>query len=316
MANTDFKIDDYLAKNPSNQYDFTFPAGWRPLNEATQPALNIERESLPYVNLSYYIDYGLREKIITLQGRDIADSDRYELSAAIADPRIKKLYLGDDWFYYVRGIEPRSSRDAEFPLTYNYTASFLAVDPCMYYDGTTSGDYPAGTAGFGYEEVSSGSVDIDLTDANTNNNSGSWYVEPIIWVDDESGDEGYVEDERGCRLTFTPPDATVWIILPYMNPYTDQFFPDYPIAYNYQTDDLTDYSSVYAQDIPFRGTSPDFKKSSGEYSSSITLSDTNSSHVEKYNNRYPRAEWDTVTSFTVSGWADANVKIQWRYRRL
>ena len=318
MANTSYKIVDYLATNPANQYDFTFPSGWEPLNEQQSPIVNLERDAYPFVNLTYFTHYGVSEKIITLQGRDIADNDRYKLSAAIANPRVKKLYLGEDWYYYVIGLEPRSIRDESLPLTYNYTASFLCVDPCMYYDGTGSGDYPDGTAGFGYEENSGSNFWIDLRTSNYSN-AGSWFVEPIIWISGEN-DEGTITDPDGRVLTWTPPSTDTWVILPYFNSYPNGFYPDYPIAFKWRGGDsaLEDYDEFFALDETIYSSSPSlYKGTSGtEYSMSMSLSMSSSSHP-KYPNKYPRIEFGDYGNLVVGGnWSATNIKVQWRYRRI
>jgi len=311
VANTNFKIVDFMATNPASQYDFTFPADWAPTNEQQTPAIKLaDRDAYPFINLTYFSHYGVSEKIITLQGSDLEDNDRYELSAAISNPRVKKLYLGADWYYYVIGLEPRSMRDDSRPGIYNYTAAFICVDPCMYYDGVGSGDYPAGTVGFGYVDCTS-STTIDLTLA-TYPDSGSWFVEPIIWIENEGSNTLGLEDELGRKLEFDVPDNDVWIILPYYNQYANKFFPDHPIAFKYSTADLSDFDEFFAPDFTIYSASKEFKKTSGNYGNP-TKSDTDSIG---YDSNYPKAEWNTATTFTLSGVTAGNIRMQYRFRRM
>ena len=306
MANTDFKIDDYLAQFPTDQYDFTFPANWRPTNEQQTAGMKIDRDAYPYMNLNYFADYGLSDRPITLQGKDLSNSDRFDLRCAIENPRIKKLFLGDDYYYYVRGLEARLIRDVNDPLLYLYTASFIAVDHYMYDNSAI-------------DSVQINGDDDLLIDSAGENLGGSVYVEPIFWVDNLNGTALTFTDDRGCSLTFTPASANVWIVLPYYNYHTAGFLPDHPIAFEYQkdvtggSDDIGDYSTVWALDRPLEVAAPDFLKTSGNYVIP-TLAD--SKGIYGNTSLYPRAEPGRKTTIAVTGEGGSTaVYAQWRLRQ-
>lgn len=308
MANTSFKLVDYGAAQLANQYDFTFPTGWEPLNEAQTATVNLEKDKIPYRHLSWLTDYGVAERIITMQGRDITYANRYALAASMLNHRIKKLYLGEDWYYYVRGITPNSLRDVNLPTLHSYTASFLALDPRMYYDGAANGDYPAGTSGFGYLSVSGGNLTLDLTA------KGSWCVEPTFWISGESGNTIKFRDERAMELQFTPPDGGLWIVMPYRNNYVNGFHPNFPIAYKAQSWALANYDSSYAPDAQNEATSPQFIETTGNISTGITPNDVNS---KGWVETYPQFTWGKSSAISVSGAGDvAHVKAQYRYVRM
>ncbi len=307
MANTDFKIDDYLSQYPVNQYDFTFPAAWAPTNEQDTANMKIDRNSYPYINLNWFADYGLGDRPITLQGKDISDSDRFDLRCSIENPRIKKLFLGDDYYYYVRGLEARLMRDVNDPLLYSYTASFIAVDHYMYdNDALDSCQIDA-----------SDDLLIDTAGAIL---GGSTYVEPIFWVDALNAQALTFTDERGCSLTFTPASDNVWIVMPWYNYHVSSFHPIHPVAFEYQKDVadpgsnyISDYSSVWAMDRPLEVAAPHFLKTTGNYIIP-DLGDTKG--IYGNTSRYPRAEAGKKTDIAVTGeGGETGVYAQWRLRR-
>jgi len=305
-ANTSFKLVDHLATYKASQYDFTFPSGFYPTYESQLPKITLpEMGNYPYENLSWYIDEGVTEKTINISGQDLDDSDRYVLQSSIANPRIKKLYLGDDWFYYVKGVSPLSSRDANLPTLHTYTASFLANDPCMYFDGTTASDYPAGTKGFGYGicgASTAGECTLNLTA------KGSWFVEPTFWVTGETGNALTFTDERGVALTFTPSDDGLFIVLPYYRWNFINSNADYPAIVNPGSWAIADYDDHYAMDSSQELTSPELIKTT------IAYTETNTKSLM---NDYPQFTWNKSSNITVSGQdTDSNIRFQYRYRRM
>lgn len=306
MANTDFKIVDHLGIYPASQYDFTFPSGWAPVNENQTAMMKLDRDQYPFVSLSQIVDYGIGEKPIVLQGEDLDDGDQYTLLNAISNPRIKKLYLGEDWFYYVRGIEPRLIRDASLPTLYQYTAAFVAVDPFMYYDAT--GDILNATA-------SAGTLTVDLS-----SDGGEVYLEPIFWISGTTT-EGTIEDHRGCKLTFDPPTSDTWIILPYFNSYISSFLPDYPIAYKLQNIAARTVANFWALDAKVEGvsTAADFWRTTDNYKmiTELTHETTTPTRYDDYSlsYMYPRAENGRSNAFTVTGFTSGTIKAQWKVRR-
>lgn len=304
MTNTSFKIDDYQAVYPADQYDFTFPSNFEPVNERQAATILTENDTYPYLNLNYSADYGLQPRLIVLQGTDLDDDDQYLLRNSLEDPRMKKLFLGDDYYYYVRGIDPSLVRAEASPGLYDYVAAFIAYDPFMYDSASTNRD--AATA-----------YKINLATAGTH---GYSYVEPVIWLDNCGSDAGYIQDYRGCRLAFTPPDDDVWVILPYYNARVRGFMPDHPVAFKYQdpnTNGMADSANVFGLDFIHEGGSQHIKKGTHgtDWSSEITLSTNNSDGVDyTTESLYPRAAYGRDNTFTVSTWG-GTVHIQWRYRR-
>ncbi len=305
--NTSYKILDYLANDPVNQYNFTYPDDFAPRNENQDFTINIERDFNPDDDSAWFIEFGAYDRIIALQGRDVADADRFIHSSMIADRRMKKLFMGDDWFAYIRGITPRSIKDVNFPLLHNYIAMFLAPDPRLYFSGTEANDYPAGTSGFGYISAASSKFTLDLT------GKGTWFVEPTFIVDNESGNTITFTDDTGRQLSFTAPDNDVWVVMPRHSSDVEGFNPDYPVAFK-TSRTLAQFNSVFAHDEKLEGSPPlSTKQVSG---SVVSVTDSNSPDVG-YGNLYPRFLWNTASDITLSGQsADANVKCQYRYVRM
>lgn len=303
--NTDFKIVDHLAAIPTTQYSFTFPATWKPANENQTGELGLETDAYPFLNLSMVMDYGLKNRPIVLQGPDLDDGDQYLLRNAMENPRIKKLYLGDTYYYYVRGIDSRIIRDEANTTLYNYTASFMAVDPFMYDDTISSA------------QVSTNVITIPAA----GNLAGGVYVEPIFWIDNESGNTLTFTDDRGCRLTFKPPDNDVWVVMPYFNYRVRGFFPDHPIAYKANVHVIADVATVWAQDCSIEAASPEFSRATAGSTfigvgASLSLTDTTASKVyTSKESLYPRAEYNTATTIAVGGAGGTAIYAQWRKRR-
>mgnify|MGYP006921379035 CR=1 FL=1 len=302
-ANTSYKLVDHLAVQKANQYDFTFPAGWQPMYESQTPEIAFgDRGNYPYKNLSWYTDYGISQKTINLQGENITLNDRYVLQSAMSNPRLKKLYLGEDWYYYVRGIPPLTSRSENIPTIHNYTASFLALDPCMYFGGAEANDYPAGTAGFGYGSCATGAMTLDLT------SKGTWFVEPAFWVSGESGNTITFTDERGVSLAFTPSDAGLFIVLPYYRYNKKSTTADGPAIVNPGSWTLANFDDAFAMDSSQEAVSPELVKSN----LSATLGNTGG-----FIDSYPQFTWNKSSTITATGMSSSdNIKFQYRYRRL
>lgn len=335
MANTSFKLVDYLIDSgyttpndtggSAKQYNFTWDTDYHPTNEQATPTLNLDIQPYPNQDLTYVIDYGMQNKMVTLQGHDLDDNDRGQLQAAVMNRRPKKLYLGEDWYYYVRGIEVRSIRDHTRPNLFSYTASFLCLDPCMYADYSDgTGDY-SNNVTHGVVTPSSGSCTLNLAYGGSED-IGNWYIEPIIWVNDENGNAGVVQDADGRKLSFTPPDADEWVIFPYRNYHHDQFLPDIAIAYKAQsiTEANAGVNGNFGYDQPLPtftdGGSPEvsgeFIRTGGEgsdYDTGVTLADDSGRGLIKL---YPRWEYGKSSVIKVTTWADANVTLQYRYRKI
>jgi hypothetical protein len=303
-ANTSFKIVDHLAAYPANQYDYTFPTGWVPTNENLSVTMQLDKSQFPFRNLSQIIDYGISERIITLQGKFPDDGTQYLLSACMINPRIKKLYLGSDWYVYVRGLEPRIIRDASIPMHCTHTAAFLCVDPYMY-DGSDAG------------LVSQTFSSSTLTVPASSTLGGYCYVEPIFWITGTTT-AGTIYDSRGCRLSFTPPDTGTWIVMPYFNPNVSGFTPSTAVAYKLQTTTPAKaVSTDFALDFKVEGaagTIPFINNSSN--TAAVVLDETNTNKLYGATYRYPRAEYGTTTTFTKTGFTSGTVALQYRLRRI
>jgi hypothetical protein len=305
MANTAFKIVDHLAQIPSSQFNVEFPSGYEPLNEQQTATMKWNKDSYPLANLLQIIDYGLGDRPITLQGLDLSDDDRYTLRNAVENPRIKQLYLGDDYYYYVRGVEGRIIRDVGNPLLYSYTCAFSAVDPYMY-----------DSSAIGTNQVSEAGGDIKIP--TSGNLGGKVYLEPLFWIENESGHALTFTDDRGCRLTFTPPDEDVWIVMPWFNYNVQGFMPDYPIAYKAKSWTMSDVTTSWALDVSIEAASPQFLRTSGNFiagGASLSLSDTNTPKIYQTTNMYPRAFPGRNNNIAVTNNTGTAIYAQWRVRK-
>jgi len=281
---------------------FTFPDTFSPTSERVSGTMEMEIEQYPHKELSMVNHYGIRNRMISLQGTDLDDNDLYLLLHLMETPNIKKLYMGDDYYYYVIGADPSLVRDESIPTLQRYTANFVAVDPYAYDSGSIERD-----------TASPYSVNLSSTDGT----DGYRNIYPIIWLDECGSDAGYIQDWRGCRLAFTPPSDNVWIIMPYFIRDISGCRPNAPIAYKYIDDDITDSETKFALDLDFRGADQEVKHGTAgtDYSTDITLSTQNTDGVD-WNNTYlyPRADFGQINTFTISGYT-GTVHLQWRYRR-
>lgn len=166
MANTDWKLTDLW-----NASLFTFDStnGWHPTNENQTPDITGDKFNVPWDNLGQKVDWGLGVRKITLQGMDVADGDLWDLSSAICKRQLMKLWVGEDWFYYVLGTEPRQVRDVSAPYQKSYTVAFEAMDP-HYYSARIEGT-GASAVRWGKQVCAAGggTIVVDLTKSGTDN---------------------------------------------------------------------------------------------------------------------------------------------------
>ena len=219
-ANTAWKLTDLW-----NTALFTFDLanGWHPINEYQSPEITGEEYNIPWDNLVQKYDYWLGKRQITLQGVDIDDKDMWALSSAICKRQLMKLWVGEDWFYYVMGIEPRQTRDESLPTQKTYTCGLVALDPHYYYSNSTGGSgtginwvVPTAVA------MSAGTITIDLTATGTD--EGTTFLEPCFWIiggTSTSCTSVTITDPLGRQLTYTPTTTIAntheHVIMPYRN---------------------------------------------------------------------------------------------------
>lgn len=227
-ANTDWKLMDLR-----NTALFTFDStnGWHPTNENQTPQITGEEYNIPWDNITQHFDYGLGARQITLQGMDVADEDVWKLSSIICRRQLMKLWVGEDWFYYVLGVEPRQIRDVSAPYQKSYTIGLKAVDPHYYRAKLASGsgsgvDYVVPSFNGGVVTGNARSLTVDLSDATSN--QGTTYVEPCFWI--RALDDGgtlvaatkvTITDSYGGQLVYSPPtpfdNNEEHIIMPWRN---------------------------------------------------------------------------------------------------
>lgn len=223
-ANTAWKLTDMW-----NTALFTFDSSWEPNNENLTAELTGEDYNIPWDNLAQRIDYGLGRRLITLQGIDVADKDMWKLSSVICKRQLMKLWCGEDWFYYVLGVEPRQIRDQRMPKHKTYIASFAAMDPHYYFSNSPAGsgsgkDFVVpitkiGTAWNGnytnilYQLTGSGS------------DEGTTDLEAVYWIIGGASTSitkvNIIDYMGGCQLDYTPAltigNGDINIIMPYRN---------------------------------------------------------------------------------------------------
>ncbi len=225
-ANTAWKLTDLWN---GTLFEFDMDGGWHPINENQSVELTGEIGNLPTLNLIYKIDLGLGRRNITLQGVDIADGDLWKLSSAIAKRQLMKLWVGEDWFYYVLGVEPRQIRDQSLPYQKSYLASFMAVDPHYYYadsanggaDGTKNQVGP--TTVIGNPWVGKECA-IPTKEVGSIFDKGTTTLEPIFWIvggTNTSITKIIFRGKDGREVEYTPTttitNTHVHVIMPFRN---------------------------------------------------------------------------------------------------
>ena len=240
-VNTAWKLTDL-----QNTALFTFDSanGWHPVNVSQDPLTNYDLTDLPQLNLEQAIAMGLGGRSITLQGTDLDDKDNWTLSSTIAQQQLMKLWVGEDWFYYVEGNTTTQINDEAFPTQTQYIASFRAHDPHYYYSRSTAGSgtgknvvVPISSSG-AYSAGGSTKVFVsDLTSSTLEQNLGTVFVEPCFWIICENDgatvadiSEVTLTDDYGRKIVYTPTtpmvDGDIHVILPYRNTSDDGFSPN------------------------------------------------------------------------------------------
>jgi len=225
-ANTDWKLTDLW-----NTSLFTFDSsnGWHPTNENQTVELTGEEYNIPWDNITQKIDYGLGKRLISLQGVDIADKDVWSLSSALSKRQIMKLWTGEDFFYYVLGVEPRQVRDVTLPYQKTYNVSFIGVDPHYYFSNSAAGSGSGlSWVSPGVEREASGVIDVVLSGSGAN--EGTTFVEPCFWVvggASTSVTKITIVDDLGASLVYSPTTTIgsghEHVIMPYRNTVRDGF---------------------------------------------------------------------------------------------
>jgi hypothetical protein len=230
-ANTDWKITDLW-----NVSLFTFDTNWRPVNENQASELDYDKTQLYNVDVEQQIAMGRAGRDIVLSGKDVSDKDKWTLSSTIARQQLMKLWCGEDWFYYVIGIEPRQVRDVSLPMLYNFTCAFRAVDPHYYYSysdgGAGSGKnvvVPTTMTGSAFSSKIS-TFTLDLSGATAS--EGTTFIEPVFWIvggASTSVTAVVFTDTRGRTATYTPTttiaNTHVHVIMPWRNTSFSGFTP-------------------------------------------------------------------------------------------
>ena len=296
-ANTDFKLTHL-----DNTNIFTFPAGWKPSNENLSPIVVGEDINLSYDNLINHYSYGIGKTPIVLQGDMLDDVDRWKLSSAIIDRKLKKLWLGEDWYYYVLGMEARKMRSETLPGMGMYTAAFDAVDPFYYFSNdstpktSTSATWDAST-----EDENIKTITLDLREITVANNTT--FVEPIFWIQtfaNSTVSRIRIEDDTNRKLdvSFTQGVSETWLIMPYLKTSYEGFLTEGPIII--KTQNTPGMTTNFALDLPiyldYLGGTLYLVESSMVRATTEFISDT----AWKTNRRYPRAEDDVQTTFSIT----------------
>jgi hypothetical protein len=294
MANTDYKIEDFR----NNKFNFTFPTGiGRPNFSNLAKNMNYQITSNVNNMISTIIALGFNPISIGFQGV-LQDQDRYEYAATVMDQSPKKLWLGEDSYYYVLPQNPNDTRTTNAPNINQYAASFIAADPRMYLDSLK---YSTGNT------ISSA------------NNQGYFPVLPIFWVSGTTS-QVIIKDPEGRTLTFTPPTTDTWIIFPYFWTQVMGFVPATNVAFKLLT--TKSVSSDWALDfLPYgkKSGSPaaDFDPRDGREQARVSFDSTNYYRRIGDLYKYPQAysKEDTVFTITVGGSPDpdpGNVSMQWK----
>lgn len=328
-VNTDWKLTDL---SDTALFIFDSSNGWHPTNENQTVELTGESYNIPWDNLVQKLDYGLGGRSISLIGEDVADEDVWKLSSTICKRQLMKLWVGEDWFYYVLGREPRQVRDESLPYTKTYTVGLIAVDPHYYYsnEGTPTA------------AIDNTGITVDLTGSGSN--QGTTYVEPCFWVIGSGGSAAVtkvtIQDQWGRKLEYEPTstiaDSDEHVIMPYRNTLQEGFSVNDATGFKVTSDGKTGTTAPsgsagsetggdWALDVFQHGAgSDDSTTAANNVYKWITeevpliLSRNGTDFVEK-NREYPRCLDGVSNTLTVSytGTADAtSTYAQWCVRRV
>jgi len=222
MANTQWVITDLWNKQ---LFQFDTTQGFHPNNSNSTTEQTGETFNVPWDNITQKIDFGLGSRFITLQGVEIDDKDVWALTSAINYRQLMKLWVGEDFFYYVLGQEARQVRDERNPTQKSYNISFNAVDPYYYYaqSSTTIDTTERQNLVVPSVEIEdSGIIDVDLTGATAS--EGTTFLEPCFWIIGGAATsltKITIQDPYGRQLEYTPTTTIATghehVIMPYRN---------------------------------------------------------------------------------------------------
>lgn len=302
--NTEYKVVDHA--DNSSKYDITFPANWRPLNENQQPKIKLT-DNHPMYDVDFFNDTGVAGGTIVLQGKTLpADLSQYKLKCMICDRRVKKLYLGDEWFYYVRGIDPTLVKAVEIPQLAKYTIPFKILDPFQYKELDATPVWNVNTTA---------PVSNEVFLPQTGTLGGYWNVKPIFWLSvGTANNTTTVTDPKGRVISFTPGTTGTWIIMPWFNESVESFHPARP-AVAFKRQSALTISQLWAPDAKVEGASKDFDLRTDTERGSVTPS-TVAGYPYRTFDGYPQAEIGAKTTFTLSlGTNTTYGGMQWMERR-
>lgn len=344
MANTQWVLTDLWNKQ---LFVFDTTNGWHPTNENQSPEITGDTFNIPWDNLVQKIDYGLGARQITLQGNEVADEDIWKLSSTVCKRQLMKLWVGEDWFYYVLGLEPRQIRDESLPVQKSYTVGLMAVDPHYHYaqSSTTIDTTQRKNLVVPDIERESGGV-IDVVLSATGTNEGTTYVEPCFWIiggASTSVTKVTIQDPLGRELAYTPTNTIEngdeHVIMPYRNTLFEGFLVNDATGFELTANGKTGttapsgaHASETAGDWQLdvfqqgAGTDIDNTAANNTYSwvteeNPCILSRNGTSYVEK-NREYPRIEDgasgdESELDITYTGTStDIAMYAQWCLRRV
>jgi len=231
-ANDAWKLTD-LWNNTLFLFDST--GGWHPTNENQTVEMTGEGWNIPWDNLAQKMDKGLGVRRISLIGEDIDNKDAWTLSSALCKRQFMKLWVGEDWFYYVLGVEPRQVRDVSLPYVKTYTVGLMAMDPHYYFSNSTGGAgttvdvvVPSTVIGSAWGAGTTSDLVMDLTGSSAN--EGTTFIDPVYWIiggTSTSVTKIEIVDQWGRKLTYTPTttiaNTHVHVIMPYRSTTEDGF---------------------------------------------------------------------------------------------
>ena len=273
-------------------------------------------------NLVKIYDRGLGKRQISLQGLALDDNDLWELNAAVYDRRLKKLWLGSDWFCYVLGVGVTNVRDERAPLQKSYNISFDCPDPCFYYANT------GGNKGSQYETncgvvSEAGSEYADVTLSDTGENSSSFFVEPVIWIETSGSFTAVsVTDENNRQLSWSGSASAshTLLFLPYARNSYEGFKASSGVGFDYNGVDKNEVTN-WALDFERYSTGSNKLNNPTELSFNLSHSGTGYTKTRYY----PRAESyitdpensGSATRFTISLTGTYSAcYLQYLYRRI
>lgn len=310
--NTDFKL---TTVGGTLLFNFNVAAGataaasgvglkWQPSNENQSAQILGEAINLPFYNSTSYFNSGIGTRNIVIQGPLLDDTtyrNQWRLSRAVHDREIKKLWLGEDWFYYVLGLECRFVRDEANPLLYRYVASFNAFNPTYYAANSTDGVtvVPTNPTQVGtFTDGVAKNMTADLTGTTSNSSEyNHWDIEPIFIITsttDSNVTSISFEDEEGRKATLTQAIATTaqrWVVMPFSFRETvEGFIPKHSIAYKGK-DATHPAITAWIPDLNLYDGTTNFTVASGKPTSTAVTLSTNtaaSGYRGKWNWNYPR----------------------------